>query len=130
MRPRIERAIAERGPRHAFEAFIRGNAGDAVFESLDPEVRERTVNNGSVFFELELPAFARFTPDRDRIRASGVPLTVLLGHNNRDTWLGASARWLADGTGGRLVELPGGHGGFWSHPERLAAVVRDLAPSS
>ena len=45
------------------------------------------------------------------MRASGVPLTVAVGAENRDTWYGAAAAWLAEGTGADLVELPGGHGG-------------------
>ena len=104
--------MAEGGPRHAMEVFIRGNAGDEVadqwFESLDPSGRDRILDNGAVFFPIELPAFAAFVPDRNRMQASGVPLTVAVGAENRDTWYGAAATWLAEGTGAELVELPGG----------------------
>jgi pimeloyl-ACP methyl ester carboxylesterase len=69
MRAVIEPAMAEGGPRHAMEAFIRGNAGDEVadqwFESLDPTGRDRILDNGAVFFPIELPAFAAFVPDRE-----------------------------------------------------------------
>ena len=128
LRAVIEQAMAEGGPRHAMEAFIRGNAGDEVadqwFESLDPTGRERILDNGAVFFPIELPAFAAFVPDRDGMRASGVPLTVVVGAENRDTWFGAAAAWLAEGTGAELVELPGGHGGFVSHPQEFIELVR------
>ena len=73
---------------------------------------------------IELPAFAEFVPDREGMRASGVPLTVAVGAENRDTWYGAAAAWLAEGTGADLVELPGGHGGFVSHQEFIALVRR------
>jgi hypothetical protein len=96
------------------EAFIRGNACDEVadqwFESLDPTDRDRILDNGAVFFPIELAAFAAFIPDPQGMQASGVPLTVVAGEQNRDTWMGAAAR-LAEGTGADLVELPGGHGG-------------------
>jgi pimeloyl-ACP methyl ester carboxylesterase len=130
MRAVIEPAMAEGGPRHAMEAFIRGNAGDEVadqwFESLDPTDRDRILDNGVVFFPIELPAFAEFVPDREGMRASGVPLTVAVGAENRDTWYGAAAAWLAEGTGADLIELPGGHGGFVSHPQEFLELVRRI----
>jgi pimeloyl-ACP methyl ester carboxylesterase len=130
MRAVIEPAMAEGGPRHAMEAFIRGNAGDEVadqwFESLDPTDRDRILDNGVVFFPIELPAFAEFVPDREGMRASGVPLTVAVGAENRDTWYGAAAAWLAEGTGADLVELSGGHGGFVSHPQAFIELVRRI----
>jgi pimeloyl-ACP methyl ester carboxylesterase len=130
LRAVIEQAMAEGGPRHAMEAFIRGNAGDEVadqwFESLDPSGRDRILDNGAVFFPIELPAFAAFIPDRQGMQASGVPLTVVAGEQNRDTWMGAAAAWLAEGTGADLVELPGGHGGFVSHPQEFIELVRRI----
>jgi pimeloyl-ACP methyl ester carboxylesterase len=130
MRAVIEQAMAEGGPRQAMEAFIRGNAGDEVadqwFASLDPSGRDRILDNGAVFFPIQLPAFAAFIPDPEAMRASGVPLTVVVGAENRDTWYGAAATWLAEGTGAELVELPGGHGGFVSHPQEFLALVRRI----
>jgi pimeloyl-ACP methyl ester carboxylesterase len=126
----IEQAMGEGGPRHAMEAFIRGNAGDEVadqwFESLDPTGRDHILDNGAVFFAIELPAFAAFVPDPQAMQASGVPLTVVVGEQNRDTWFGAAAAWLAEGTGANLVELPGGHGGFVSHPQEFIELVRRI----
>jgi pimeloyl-ACP methyl ester carboxylesterase len=55
-----------------------------------------------------------------------VPLTVAVGAENRDTWYGAAAAWLAEGTGADLIELPGGHGGFVSHPQEFIALVRRI----
>jgi 2-polyprenyl-3-methyl-5-hydroxy-6-metoxy-1,4-benzoquinol methylase len=126
----IERAMAEAGPRRAMEVFIRANAGDAAYESwlasADPALRERIFGNAATFFSVELPMFATFVPDRDRLRASGVPLTVLVGEENRDTWYGAAARWLVEGTNARLVEMPGGHAGFETHRAELVALVRRI----
>src|SRR5829696_1204135 len=130
LRAVIEQAMAEGGPRHAMEVFIRGNAGDEVadqwFESLDPSGRDRILDNGAMFFPIELPAFAAFVPDPEGMRASGVPLTVAVGAENRDTWYGAAAAWLAEGTRAELVELPGGHGGFVSHPQASMGLVRRI----
>jgi pimeloyl-ACP methyl ester carboxylesterase len=131
LRAAAEQAMAEGGPRRAMEVFIRGNAGDEVadkwFESLDPTGRDRILDNGAVFFPIELPAFAAFIPDPQGMQASGVALTVAVGAENRDTWYGAAAAWLAEGTGAELLELPGGHGGFVSHPQEFIELVRRIA---
>ena len=128
VRAMVDQAMAEGGPRHALDVFIRANAGDAAYESwlasTDPALRERIFGNAATFFSIELPAFATFVPDRDRLRATGVPLTVVVGEDNRDGWYGPAARWLVEGSGASLVELPGGHGGFVTHPEAFVALVR------
>ncbi|HEY3059282.1 MAG TPA: alpha/beta hydrolase [Chloroflexota bacterium] len=131
MRDSIERAMAEGGAARALEAFIRGNAGDRAFEewcaASEPAAYERTLGNATVFFDLELPAFVRFVPDVAAMRRAGVPVTVLIGTEDLETWVGAAGRWLASETGAKLVELPGGHGGFVTHPAELVKQVRTLA---
>ena len=123
--------MVEGGPRRAMEIFIRANAGDEGYESwvttTEPEVVERMFSCAATFFEIELPAFATFVPDRDRLRASCVPLTVVVGEDNLASWYGAAARWLVDGTDARLVQMPGGHAGFESHREDFVALVRGIA---
>ena len=107
---------------------MRANAGDELvdrlFASIDPAERDRMLDNGAVLFPIELPVFAAFVPDRERMRASGVPLTVIVGADNRDTWFDAVAAWLAQGTGADRVELPGGHVGFYSHPDAFLDLLR------
>jgi pimeloyl-ACP methyl ester carboxylesterase len=61
------------------------------------------------------------------MRASGVPLTVAVGAEDRDSWFGAASASLAEGTGAELVELPGGHAGLLTHPEALVELVRGIA---
>jgi pimeloyl-ACP methyl ester carboxylesterase len=128
----IDRAMADGGPRRAMELFMRANASDEVVDqvlaSVPPADLDRILGNGVVFFELELPMYAEFVPDREGMRASGVPLTVVVGAENRETWYGAAAAWLAEGTGAELVELPGGHGGLFTHPQALVELVGGLRP--
>jgi pimeloyl-ACP methyl ester carboxylesterase len=126
-RAMVEQAMAEGGPRRAMETFIRANASDEAYESwftsTDAALRERIFGNAASFFTIELPAFAAFIPDRERLRASGVPLTVVVGEDNQDTWYGDAARWLVDGTEAELVEMPGGHGGFETHQGEFVALA-------
>jgi hypothetical protein len=134
LRAVIEQAMAEGGPRRAAEAFMRANGGDDAVErwlaSTDPDVVERMLGNGAVFFQIELPAFAVFVPDTAAMRTGGVPLTVVSGEDNRDTWFGAASRWLAAATGAAHVELPGGHGGFVTDPGAFLALVRRAATTA
>ena len=127
----LDRAMADGGPRRAMELFMRANASDEVVDqvlaSVPPADLDRILGNGVVFFELELPMYAGFVPDREGMRASGVPLTVVVGAENRETWYGAAAAWLAEGTGAELVELPGGHGGLFTHSQALVELVGGLA---
>jgi len=122
-------AMAEAGPRRAMEVFMRGIVGDVVFESLDidPAIGERILGNGEALFEIEMPAVAGFVPDRDRMRSSGVPLTVVVSEENRDTWFGAGASWLAEGIGANRIELPGGHVGYLTHQKDFVEMVRLIA---
>jgi pimeloyl-ACP methyl ester carboxylesterase len=131
LRAVIEQAMAEGGPRRAMEAFMRGGAGDEVFERwselADPSERDRVLGNGAVLTGIELPWVACFVPDLDAMRAGGVPLTVVSGEQTRDTWFGAAASWLAERTGAGWIELPGGHAGFVTHPEAFVALVQGCA---
>jgi pimeloyl-ACP methyl ester carboxylesterase len=125
-----EQARGKGGPRRAMEQFMRSHAGDELYETfaaLDPAGLERCLDNGAVFFQIELMMFGTYLPDLERMRASGVPLTVAAGRENRDSWYGAAARWLAQGAGAELVELPGGHVGYISNPEEFLALVRRVA---
>ncbi|HEY9376706.1 MAG TPA: alpha/beta hydrolase [Jiangellaceae bacterium] len=126
----VEEKMTSGGPRAAMEAFIRANAGDDVYDALraaDPETLERCLDNGAHFFRVELPAIPRFTPNVTTIKSSGVPLTVLLGSDDRDTWYGKAATWLAAQLGTNVVETPGGHAAMWTHPVEFAAAVRRTA---
>jgi hypothetical protein len=75
----------------------------------------------------ELAAFAALVPDRDRIRSSDVPLTVDVGEDNRECWYADAARWLVEGSGAELMEMPGGQGGLETHGEEFIAFVRRIA---
>lgn len=127
----IEQAMAEGGPRHAMETFMRVNAGDQAFEawcvSVGPAVRDRVLDNATVLFPTDLPALGKFVPDREKMRETTVPLTVVVGEENRNTWMGIAAAWLEEGAGASRIELPGGHAGFATHPNEFVQMARRTA---
>lgn len=127
----VEPALAEHGHQQAMVAFMRVNAGDdlvdQVLGTISPRDRDRVLDNGAVFFPIELPVFASYLPDLHRVKASGVPMTVVVGEESRHGWAGATTQWLASGTGARLAKLPGGHVGFLTHPEEFVKLIRSVA---
>jgi pimeloyl-ACP methyl ester carboxylesterase len=60
------------------------------------------------------------------MRAAGVPLTVVVGTDNRGSWFDTAAAWLVASTGAQRVDVPGGHAGFDSHPEAFIDLVQNL----
>ncbi len=98
------------------------------FAAAEPAALDRVLNNGAVFVPFEMMMFGAFVPNREQMRASGVPLTIVVGEESRDdTWFGDAATWLADGAGATLVTLPGGHIGFVTHPQAFVELVRRVA---
>jgi hypothetical protein len=87
---------------------------------------DRRATSGVMFFSIEWPMFNTFLPDRERMRGSGVPLTVVMGQQDRGTWYETAAAWLAEGTGAERAELPGGHVGYDSHPTEFVEEMRRI----
>jgi pimeloyl-ACP methyl ester carboxylesterase len=127
----IAEGMARGGPRVATELFLR-SVGDAdVYESLDPQLRERLLGNGDVLFDIEMATYLDYEPTPDELGAIRVPLVVTAGADNRDPaarghWRYEAARWLAAQLDTPLVELPGAHMGYLGHPRDFAAALRPL----
>jgi pimeloyl-ACP methyl ester carboxylesterase len=127
-----EEALASRGPRGAMELFIRFNAGDAAFEHLDPELRERMLGNADIFFAAELEPFVTCVPDPAALAQVSVPLIALAGAEHRDAdlfhngYLYQSARWVAVQVRRDVTELPGAHAPYFDRPRELADALRPL----
>jgi pimeloyl-ACP methyl ester carboxylesterase len=128
----LQPAMTEGGPHAAPETFVRIMAGDEAvdfFAASDREQYERVLDNGAVLLTIELPVFATFVPDRDRLRATGLSLTVVMAEEGRESWSGTASRWPAAGTGAELLELPGGHVGFLADPAGLVELLDRVAGS-
>jgi pimeloyl-ACP methyl ester carboxylesterase len=130
-RARLEEGIAKGGLRLAMELFLRDVADDQVYESLDPQLRERLLDNGSVLYGIEIGPFVAYEPSRGELKAFGVPCLVTAGAANRDPtarghWRFEVAQWLAGHLGTTVVELPGGHMAYLGEPEDFAEALRPL----
>jgi pimeloyl-ACP methyl ester carboxylesterase len=136
LRARVRAAIAQGGPAAGLERFVRNVAGDANFEALSDELRQRIVANGEHFFGVELDAFVSYVPDAERLRSSRVPLVVALGEETEpeDPATVAICEWLAGTASAGLVRLPGAHVGYFDRAaetaDALRPILRRFAPAS
>jgi pimeloyl-ACP methyl ester carboxylesterase len=121
--PIVARSAAD--PRGAMEAFVRLNSDDATFERLDPALRERILGNGARFFSRQLPAFAAYVPETERILAAGVPLRLFVGADGVPH-LAAAAERVALALGVAVERLSGHHAPYLQHPEAFADELRPI----
>ena len=127
----IQEGMARGGPAAAMEAFLRWMTSDERFEALPITLRDRVLGNAEVFLGLEMPQLAGYQPTPEQLAAVAVPCIVGAGTQDRDPqsrhgWFYDVARVLAGQLGADFVEMPGSHVPQGTHPEELAAVVRDL----
>ena len=127
----VEEGMAEGGLRLAMELFLRNVADDQVYESLDPQLRDRLLDNASVLFEIEMAPYVAYEPTLDELKAFRVPCVVTAGAASRDPsarghWRFEVAQWLAGHLGTTVVELPGGHMAYLGEPEDFAEALRPV----
>jgi pimeloyl-ACP methyl ester carboxylesterase len=130
-RARIEEGMARGGPRAAMELYLRSVAGDEVYESLDPQLRERLLGNAEVLFGIEMAPFLAYEPTPGQLAAIRMPRTVTAGAANRDIaaaghWRYQAAQWLAAHLQTTVTDLPGAHMGYLGQPEHFAQALRPL----
>jgi len=127
----IDEGMARGGPRAAMALYLRGVAGDEVYESLDPQLRERLLGNAEVLFGIEMAPFIAYDPAPGQLAAIGVPCAVTAGAGNRDSaagghWRYQAAQWLAAHLGTTVIELPGTHMGYLGQPGHFAEALRPI----
>ena len=128
---RIEEGMARGGPRAAMELYLRSVAGDKVYESLDPQLRERLLGNAEVLFGIEMAPYLAYEPAPGELAAIRVPRAVTAGADNRDIaaaghWRYQVAQWLAARLQTTVIDLPGAHMGYLGQPEHFATALRPI----
>lgn len=95
-----------------------GHPAPAAGEPADPM---------GVFLARVVGPFTAYVPDLDALRTRAARLTLGAGSGSRGELPHRTAAFLAERTGGRLAEFPGGHLGAVERPEefadRLAALL-------
>ena len=131
LQERLGAAMAQGGLSGAMEMFLRWADGDAGYESLDPDFRERMLGDGEVLFGIEMRSALSTMPTADQLASIEVPCAVVAGSENRDPaathhWAYEAAQWAAEALDAPLVEMPGAHGSMITHPEAFVTTMRPV----
>ncbi|MFJ9540987.1 alpha/beta fold hydrolase [Streptomyces sp. NPDC101225] len=95
---------------------------------IDPQPltpQEELVNPMALFLSRVLRNFTAYTPDLTALAGSSARLTLAAGSDSRGQLLHRTARFLAEHTGSRFVEFPGGHVGVAEHPVDFAGLLAE-----
>src|SRR5262245_27815154 len=127
----IEDGMAQGGPPGAIEAFLRSVAGDEVYDSLAPALRDRLLANADVFMRVEMVPFVAYEPAPDERAGLRPGRAVAIGADSSRPdapgyWRYESAQALAARLATDLVELPGGHMGYLDDPQAFAEGLRPV----
>jgi pimeloyl-ACP methyl ester carboxylesterase len=120
----IEAGVAVGGPPTGLERFWRFVAGDANWEALDPDLRERMLGNAETFLNVER-TLESYRPDDATLAAIAVPVQVLLSKES-PPFLAGIADWLASRLGVEVSSTPGTHTPYQDHPRALAEAIRSF----
>jgi len=126
---RLESTHRAEGPLAAMREFI--TAFGVNPDDREPQVRlpprgPHELANVERFLAVDAPAVRRYRLDLEALRTHAGALVVAVGASSRATLHAASALALASALGTEAAELPGGHGGYSTHPRAFAAALRAL----
>lgn len=119
--PIIEQAMARGGPRAAVEAFVRTVGGDAAYERMPADLRERIVNNGELM-NIEMP-LNEYLPSQTELASIKCPVEVLVGTQSPPPLMEMS-RWLAAALNAPTRRISAGHAPQLEQPQALAEELR------
>ncbi|MFE7169210.1 alpha/beta fold hydrolase [Streptomyces sp. NPDC057616] len=95
---------------------------------MDPQPltpQEESANPMALFLSRILRSFTAHAPDLTALAVSSARLTLAAGADSRGQLLYRTAQFLAEVTGSRFVEFPGGHVGVAEHPVDFAGLLAE-----
>jgi pimeloyl-ACP methyl ester carboxylesterase len=92
------------------------------------EPSEQDLADSARFMAHELRWTTRYVPDIDALTAGPARVVVGVGADSGKLLTHRTSAALADRLGSALLEFPGDHGGFVSHPVEFAEVLRKALP--
>jgi clorobiocin biosynthesis protein CloN7 len=118
----------ERGVSAAWERFA-SFTGMSMRPEGDAEPQppsDGAVATSKRFFLHGLLPIALYQPDLHALQAARARVIVAVGTTSKGEFAHRSAVALSERLGARLIEFPGGHGGFTSNTEDFADVLRHV----
>src|SRR5713101_7877524 len=106
---------------HQFASGIVGSGDRQVIErSMTKHANEYTLANAAYWMEHELRQYPRVALDLAALKAAASRIVLAGGRDSRDQLTYQPNRVLARQLGREIVDFPGGHLGFVSHPAEFA----------
>ena len=139
--PDAERARTVRAQEDVEETYRREGVAAAMqkfaalagmaFDDWEPDVERprptaHRAANLAFFLAHDAAAVRRYRLDIAALQAAATQIVPAAGRASREVWTHRCAAALADRLGTELVEFPGGHAGFVSHPRGFAARLREV----
>ncbi len=118
----IERGMAAGGSTGAVEGFVRLVAGDAAYEALPPDRRERILGNGETLL-IESPMDEDYHPDDAALASLRRPVQIMVGRET-PPYLAESPHRLAELLGSEVIPMPGAHTPQLDHPAEMVEAIR------
>lgn len=119
----VAEGMASGGPPAALEQFWRFVAGDANWEGLQDDLRQRMLSSTETSLGAEREASGSFLPDDETLAGIGVPVQVLASEQSRPFY-GQAARRLAERLNVPVSWTPGTHTPYLDHPHELTQAIR------
>lgn len=121
----VEEGMARGGPRTAMAMFASAMFGPHNWDRYEQGRRERILANAETFL-TRMPQAGQYVVNRDVLSATTTPVVSVVGRENRDSFWGAIARWVAERTRTELVEIPGFHAGDVTDVDEFVEILRPI----
>ncbi len=119
----VTKAAMVGGMRAGVEAFLRFVAGDANYEAIPPDRRERMFGNGETCFLIESPMYPKFHPDEETLAAIARPVKIQAGIDGAPIFAEIANR-LAKLLRTEVIRIPGAHAPHMDHPDEMVREIR------
>jgi pimeloyl-ACP methyl ester carboxylesterase len=119
----VQAGLEAGGPGEALKRFFILVGGEANWDSLDPDLRERMLASAETFLSVERGTFEQYLPTEDELAAISAPLMLLVSEHGRAPQRQAAER-LAERLGLHVTHTAGTHLPYIDHPQELAATIR------
>jgi pimeloyl-ACP methyl ester carboxylesterase len=128
-RDEVDHIFRTKGVAAAMRKFLGATGVD--FSDREPDVGLPPINPGRLqnlkfFLEHDAWAARRFRVDLAAVAAQADRVVIAAGEKSKGKWIRACAEALAQKLATPVVEFPGGHGGYASHPRGFAGLLRQL----
>lgn len=125
LREAVAKGKASGGLRGGREAFMRAGMGEANYQAITSEYRERLLSGAEIFLVHEFDRYEWYHPSDDELASVERPVAILAGRES-PPFFRPIAEWLASRLGTEVVPLEGAHTPQRDRPQKVADAIRAI----